>query len=163
MNGQPAYRNISQNVDLNHDALGGDSLERLMMKDALRAVKDNQYDFDAWTRLLKIVEKVNDEKASRDAYDGFLRRYPYCYGYWKKYADFERNNKHYEKCLTVYERGLEAIPLSVDLWLSYIAYVKEIAQGQRQATAKIREDEALAHFSSFVKFCLPKGGFGMKE
>jgi len=39
----------------------------------------------------------------------------------------------------VYERGLEAIPLSVDLWLSYIAYVKEIAQGQRQATAKIRE------------------------
>jgi len=29
-----------------------------MMKDALRAVKDNQYDFDAWTRLLKIVEKV---------------------------------------------------------------------------------------------------------
>lgn len=139
MNGQPAYRNISHNIDINHDALGGDSFERLMMKDALRAVKDNQYDFDAWTRLLKIVEKVNDEKASRDAYDGFLRRYPYCYGYWKKYADFERTSKHYEKCLTVYERGLEAIPLSVDLWLSYIAYVKEIAQGQRQATAKIRD------------------------
>ena len=39
----------------------------------------------------------------------------------------------------VYERGLEAIPLSVDLWLSYISYVKEIAQGQRQATSKIRE------------------------
>jgi pre-mRNA-processing factor 39 len=43
----------------------------------------------------------NDERAARDAYDGFLRRYPYCYGYWKKYADFERNNKHYEKCLQV--------------------------------------------------------------
>lgn len=91
------------------------------MNEALRAVKDNQYDFDAWTRLLKIVEKVvgllmlcqhntetevnhnfkNDEKAARDVYDGFLRRYPYCYGYWKKYADFERNNKHYEKSLTV--------------------------------------------------------------
>jgi hypothetical protein len=28
------------------------------MNEALRAVKDNQYDFDAWTRLLKIVEKV---------------------------------------------------------------------------------------------------------
>jgi hypothetical protein len=34
------------------------SLERSMMKEALRAVKDNQYDFEAWTRLLKIVEKV---------------------------------------------------------------------------------------------------------
>lgn len=29
-----------------------------MMKEALRVVKDNQYDFDAWTRLLKLVEKV---------------------------------------------------------------------------------------------------------
>jgi hypothetical protein len=41
--------------------------------------------------------------------------------------------------LQIYERGLEAIPLSVDLWLSYIGYVREIAQGQRQAGTKIRE------------------------
>lgn len=39
----------------------------------------------------------------------------------------------------VYERGLQAIPQSVDLWLSYIGYVKDIARGQRQATSKIRE------------------------
>uniref|UniRef100_A0A183BT97 Suf domain-containing protein n=1 Tax=Globodera pallida TaxID=36090 RepID=A0A183BT97_GLOPA len=117
----------------------GNSFEQAMLQQALKAVKEDQYDFDAWTRLLKIVEKVNDEKQARNAFDGFLRRYPYCYGYWKKYADFERSNKHYEKCLTVFERGLESIPLSVDLWLAYIAYVKEIAQGQRQATSKIRD------------------------
>lgn len=71
MNGQTAYRNLGHNIEINNDALAGfvyfflfihiyfsDSLDRLMMKDALRAVKDNQYDFDAWTRLLKIVEKV---------------------------------------------------------------------------------------------------------
>jgi hypothetical protein len=50
-----------------------------------------------------------------------------------------RNSLENKLPLQIYERGLEAIPLSVDLWLSYIAYVKEIAQGQRQANAKIRE------------------------
>ena len=30
----------------------------------------------------------------RDAYDAFLKRYPYCYGYWKKYADTERKHEN---------------------------------------------------------------------
>ena len=30
----------------------------------------------------------------REAFDAFLAKYPYCYGYWKKYADLER--KHNE-------------------------------------------------------------------
>ena len=28
--------------------------------------------------------------AARTAFDSFFARYPYCYGYWKKYADMER-------------------------------------------------------------------------
>ncbi len=40
-------------------------------------------------------------------------------------------------CLKVYERGLDAIPLSVELWLSYIAYIKELAQGQSQTPKTI--------------------------
>lgn len=28
--------------------------------------------------------------AARKAFDAFFARYPYCYGYWKKYADMER-------------------------------------------------------------------------
>ena len=27
---------------------------------------------------------------ARDAFDAFLERYPYCYGYWKKYGDLEK-------------------------------------------------------------------------
>ena len=26
----------------------------------------------------------------REVFDSFLNVYPYCYGYWKKYADFEK-------------------------------------------------------------------------
>jgi len=33
---------------------------------------------------------------AREAYDSFLKRYPYCYGYWKKYADMEKQNGNYE-------------------------------------------------------------------
>jgi len=28
--------------------------------------------------------------AARRAFDAFFAHYPYCYGYWKKYADMER-------------------------------------------------------------------------
>lgn len=32
----------------------------------------------------------NDAEAAREAYEKFLERYPYCYGYWRKYADYEK-------------------------------------------------------------------------
>lgn len=28
-----------------------------------------------------------DEKTCSIAYEAFFQRYPYCYGYWKKYSD----------------------------------------------------------------------------
>ena len=28
-----------------------------------------------------------NEKMCSEAYDAFFQRYPYCYGYWKKYSD----------------------------------------------------------------------------
>jgi len=40
-------------------------------------------------------QKIID--GAREAYDAFLARYPYCYGYWKKYADMEKQNGNYEK------------------------------------------------------------------
>jgi len=38
---------------------------------------------------------------AREAYDEFLSRYPYCYGYWKKYADLEKRNNDYKKVFEV--------------------------------------------------------------
>lgn len=29
-------------------------------------------------------------EAAREAYNSFLGHYPYCYGYWRKYADYEK-------------------------------------------------------------------------
>lgn len=101
--------------------------------------------------------------AVRKTFDVFFLRYPYCYGYWKKYADIEKKhgdiqvaeevNVNLQTCthwfffffilafsgrrehccwrdvcvwsLKVYRRGLQAIPLSVDLWLHYLTFIKE--------------------------------------
>jgi len=40
----------------------------------------------------------NDVAAAREAYDAFLSHYPYCYGYWRKFADYERKKGNLEKC-----------------------------------------------------------------
>jgi len=48
--------------------------------------------------LLFVLKLINQKMltGAREAYDAFLERYPYCYGYWKKYADLEKHNGSYE-------------------------------------------------------------------
>ncbi|XP_061900183.1 pre-mRNA-processing factor 39 isoform X1 [Entelurus aequoreus] len=77
-------------------------------------------DFSSWTNLLKYCEQERHFAASRRALVAFLARYPLCYGYWKKYADLERRAGNNDKALEVCVQGLQAIPLSVDLWIHYI-------------------------------------------
>ena len=72
--------------------------------------------FAGWTYLLQFVDTTGDIDDGREAYDAFLHRYPYCYGYWKKYADLEKRKGLKDRVMTVFERGITAITLSADLW-----------------------------------------------
>ncbi|XP_024860139.2 pre-mRNA-processing factor 39 isoform X2 [Kryptolebias marmoratus] len=87
--------------------------------------EDNPEDFNAWVTLLQYVEQENVITAARKSFDVFFLRYPYCYGYWKKYADLEKKHGNIQVAEEVYRRGLQAIPLSVDLWLHYLTFIKE--------------------------------------
>lgn len=89
-----------------------------------QAVKDDPSDFAGWTYLLQYVDQENIVENAREAYNKFLELYPYCYGYWRKFADFEKRNNNKEECEVVFQRGLKAIPLSVDLWIHYLTYLK---------------------------------------
>ncbi|XP_050429270.1 pre-mRNA-processing factor 39-like [Adelges cooleyi] len=89
-----------------------------------QTVRDDPSDFIGWTYLLQYVDGAKNIEAAREAYDAFLNLYPYCYGYWRKYADYERKNGTKENCEKVFDRGLKAIPLSVDLWIHYMGYMK---------------------------------------
>ncbi|KAK3923089.1 Pre-mRNA-processing factor 39 [Frankliniella fusca] len=63
-----------------------------------KAVKDDPADFTGWTYLLQYVDQENDVEAAREAYDAFLSNYPYCYGYWRKFADYEKKKGNKDKC-----------------------------------------------------------------
>ncbi|XP_059212422.1 pre-mRNA-processing factor 39 [Centropristis striata] len=90
-----------------------------------KGCEDNPEDFNGWVYLLQYVEQENALPAVRQSFDVFFLRYPYCYGYWKKYADIEKKHGNIQVAEEVYRRGLQAIPLSVDLWLHYLTFIKE--------------------------------------
>ncbi|XP_071381113.1 pre-mRNA-processing factor 39 isoform X1 [Centroberyx affinis] len=92
-----------------------------------KGCEENPEDFNGWVYLLQYVEQENNLEAVRKAFDVFFLRYPYCYGYWKKYADIEKKHGNIQVAEEVYRRGLQAIPLSVDLWLHYLTFIKENA------------------------------------
>uniref|UniRef100_A0A8C5GMD4 Pre-mRNA-processing factor 39 n=1 Tax=Gouania willdenowi TaxID=441366 RepID=A0A8C5GMD4_GOUWI len=90
-----------------------------------KGCEENPEDFNAWVYLLQYVEQENILSAVRKSFDLFFLRYPYCYGYWKKYADIEKKHGNIQVAEEVYRRGLQAVPLSVDLWLHYLTFIKE--------------------------------------
>uniref|UniRef100_A0A8C7EHI0 Pre-mRNA-processing factor 39 n=1 Tax=Nothoprocta perdicaria TaxID=30464 RepID=A0A8C7EHI0_NOTPE len=80
-----------------------------------------------------VGNRGNHLPAARKAFDAFFSRYPYCYGYWKKYADMERRGG------CVFERGLQSIPLSMDLWIHYISFLQStLDPGDPESVQKIR-------------------------
>ncbi|XP_055346517.1 pre-mRNA-processing factor 39-like isoform X2 [Paramacrobiotus metropolitanus] len=99
------------------------------LKKLWKPVRTNHTDFNAWTTLLTYVELQENVEAMREAYDGFLLRYPYCYGYWKKYHELEKRFGQAEQSERVLEQGVTAIPLSIDLWMYYINFAKERYRG----------------------------------
>uniref|UniRef100_A0A673AD86 Pre-mRNA-processing factor 39 n=1 Tax=Sphaeramia orbicularis TaxID=375764 RepID=A0A673AD86_9TELE len=90
-----------------------------------KGCEENPEDFNGWVYLLQYVEQENFLEAVRKAFDVFFLRYPYCYGYWKKYADIEKKHGNIQVAEEVYRRGLQVIPLSVDLWVHYMTFIKE--------------------------------------
>ncbi|XP_051166626.1 pre-mRNA-processing factor 39 [Leptopilina boulardi] len=101
-----------------------------------KAVNEDPSDFTGWTYLLQYVDQENDAEAAREAYTKFLERYPYCYGYWRKYADYEKKKGDPENVQKVFDAGLKAISLSVDLWIHYINHCKVIYEKDEK---KMRE------------------------
>ncbi|XP_062502686.1 pre-mRNA-processing factor 39-like [Corticium candelabrum] len=106
-------------------APSGSSESRAERERCWNAVKSDPNDFNSWTQLLQAVEAEEELEAAREAYDAFFKRFPYCYGYWKKYADLELKKGSIETALKVYRRGVKAIPLSIDLWLHYIEFSQQ--------------------------------------
>ncbi|XP_010457436.1 PREDICTED: pre-mRNA-processing factor 39 isoform X1 [Camelina sativa] len=87
-------------------------------------VKANSLEFNAWTALIDETERIAQDNIAkiRKVYDAFLAEFPLCYGYWKKYADHEARVGAMDKVVEVYERAVQGVTYSVDIWLHYCTF-----------------------------------------
>ncbi|KAG8389153.1 hypothetical protein BUALT_Bualt02G0199500 [Buddleja alternifolia] len=87
-------------------------------------VTANSLDFNAWTALIEETERMSEGNILkvRKVYDAFLAEFPLCYGYWKKYADHEARISSMDKVAEVYERAVQGVTYSVDMWLHYCVF-----------------------------------------
>ena len=81
-------------------------------------------DFTLWTTLITTAERLDDLEKLRTVFEEFLKLYPLCYGYWKKYADAEHRHGDMQRASNVFERGVAATPYSCDLWCHFATYKK---------------------------------------
>ena len=147
--------------------------------DALRQqVEADAGDFTSWSKLLAAVEEQATAYPERVAptFESFLAKFPLCFGYWCKYADLQRRlgeagsvdaAEAQEKAATIYDRALEAVPLSVELWKAYTAHVKAATAGQsseklraayKKATGRVGHDAAAAGlWDAFMEFEADRG------
>ncbi|KAJ3012126.1 UNVERIFIED_CONTAM: hypothetical protein HDU68_001358 [Siphonaria sp. JEL0065] len=110
----------------------------------------NPDDFAAWEALLRFAESAGgsggvtaaSESGAianlRSVFDGFLAKFPLCFGYWKKYCDAELRIEGAAKADEVFifgglvifviyhkktfERAVAAIHNSIDLWIHYCQF-----------------------------------------
>ncbi len=64
-----------------------------------KTVQDNPNDFASWEQLIRVAEGAEGgitptsppDNITRleSVYDNFLAKFPLCFGYWKKYSDWE--------------------------------------------------------------------------
>ncbi|XP_037071446.1 pre-mRNA-processing factor 39-like [Pollicipes pollicipes] len=109
-----------------------------MLEHYWQFVRENPYDFNGWTYLLQHVEKQTNLDAIRGVYNAFLPLYPYCYAYWKKYADLEQRSGYTERSLQILERAVKAIPLSIELWMALLNQFRDSVKGQKTAEEQTR-------------------------
>jgi tetratricopeptide (TPR) repeat protein len=101
-------------------------------------VKANKEDFNGWCYLIQHAEVVDALDEVRKVYNAFLPLFPYCYAYWQRYSEVEKKHGNWQRALAILHRGLEAIPLSVDLWISYLELYRKLYRGHEDFAGMFR-------------------------
>jgi len=138
------------------DLPGFDSFEKELSdksKGYWNNLQQDYSDFTSWTCLLQAVtETENNLSAAEAVFRCFLRYYPYCYGYWKKFADIEKKHGMYDRAEQVFRNGVNAISISIDLWVAYINFTIHQKKDIPGGDATIRNLFDLAISSAGMEF-----------
>ncbi|CAN0088289.1 unnamed protein product, partial [Discosporangium mesarthrocarpum] len=115
------------------------------------AVTADPLDFQSWTYLISQVEACGQLHHIDKVFRGFLRQFPLCFGYWKKYVDISLtllqsgswpghepgpmgkvteppcsgvpNNPGDDRAVAIFERAVQAAPACLELWEAYLAHL----------------------------------------
>merc|ERR1712113_418234 len=89
--------------------------------------------------LQAMTENENNLPAAEAVFRCFLRYYPYCYGYWKKFADIEKKYGNFDRAYQVFKNGIQSISISIDLWIHYINFSIQQRRSQSNGESEIRK------------------------
>ncbi|CAK9437105.1 uncharacterized protein LODBEIA_P15320 [Lodderomyces beijingensis] len=128
--------------------------------------------FKLWQRLIESAEYNDKQGISkstpwdkleilRTSYHKFLERYPYCYRYWVRLAEWEfKLGEDAAKAIEVFQRGLQHLRCCIELWHEYLKFrVDTISDDVEQVLAIFEEARRSIgnHFYSYEFYSLYLG------
>lgn len=109
-------------------------------KEYWNSLQQDYNDFTSWTCLLQTTcETENNLPAAEAVFKCFLRYYPYCYGYWKKFADIEKKHGNLDRVLQIFQNGVKSISVSIDLWVHYLNFYIHQNRDRPNGESEIRK------------------------
>jgi len=90
---------------------------------ARKKLTEEPYDVDSWLLLLKHAQCGGIDEA-REIYEEIVEVFPSNGRFWKSYIEHEMKIRNYEKVEKLFQRCLIKV-LSIELWKTYLQYVKE--------------------------------------
>ncbi|EDO40717.1 predicted protein [Nematostella vectensis] len=86
-------------------------------------LQNHPYDLESWGVLIREAQSLPLD-AAKVLYEKLVRRFPNAGRYWRLYIEQEMKHQNYENVEKLFQRCLIKV-LNIDLWKSYLAYVKE--------------------------------------
>ncbi|MES1922037.1 hypothetical protein MHBO_003554 [Bonamia ostreae] len=109
-------------------------------------LREDKYNVDAWKMILK---ETSIPEISRKKYNAFLSVFPTAARFWKSYIEKEIAVKNYELVERLFKKCLFNC-LDVDLWRSYINYIRIVKRG---STNELRDISSFYQFRHGLRVC----------
>jgi len=104
---------------------------------ARKKISEDQFDVDSWLLLLKHAQCRGIDEA-RETYEEIIQVFPTNGRFWKAYIEHEMRMRNYEKVEKLFQRCLIKV-LSIELWKTYLQYVKETKSNQPSFKEKMAQ------------------------
>jgi len=85
--------------------------------------------------LLQEAKHQRIQKA-RKTYEKLVEKFPTCGRYWKIYIEHEMKSKMFDQVEKLFKRCLTSV-LNLDLWKTYLTYVRETKEKQQNYREKM--------------------------